>query len=115
MCKITCLKRTKDGILLYCIKTEMYQLLFKNINFNLTLNELACFTKYVENIDVHYWESEYRYSIYNKHIPIPSSQENLLILLDKNDLFELKELLNYSSKEFKFISFKEIDYKMILN
>lgn len=55
MCKINFLKRTSDGILLYCHQSETYQLLFKNINFNLTLNELECFAKYIQNIDENFW------------------------------------------------------------
>ena len=115
MCKVNYLKRTKDGILLFCYHSEMYQLLFKNINFNLTLNELECFSKYISTIDEQYWLLEYRNSIYNKHIPIPSLQENLILLLDLNDLFELRELLNYQSKSIKFLSFREIDYKVMMN
>ncbi len=115
MCKVKHLKRTKDGILLFCYHLELYQLMFKNINLNLTLNELECFSKYIQNIDEQYWEVEYRYSIYNKHIPIPSLQENLMILLDVIDLYELRELLDYETKEVKFFTFREIDYKLIMN
>lgn len=115
MCQIKILKRTKDGILIFCHHAEIYQLLFKNINFNLTSYELESFSKYIQNIDVHYWEQEYRNSLYNKHIPIPSLQANLMLLLDVSDLFELRELLNYQSKEIKIIPLQEIDYKFMLN
>jgi protein associated with RNAse G/E len=115
MCKINYLKRTKDGILLFCKTSEMYQLLFKNINFNLTQMEFDCLSSYIKNIDEHYWMEEYRYSIYNKNIPIPLLQDNLMILLDLNDLIELRELLNYKSHSIRFITFREIDYNVMLN
>lgn len=115
MCNINHLKRTKDGILLFCDHSEKYLLLFKNINLNLTLEELKKFSEYIVSIDEYYWEHEYRNSIFDKHIPIPSIQENLMLLLDLNDLFELRELLNYKSKLIKFMSFREIDYKISLN
>lgn len=115
MCRVNFLKRTKNGILFFCYRSEMYQLLFKNINFNLTLYEFNCFSKYIRNIDEQYWKQEYRHSVYNKYIPIPSIQENLIILLDTYDLFELRELLNFQSKSLKMLSFPEIDYKIIMN
>lgn len=115
MCKINFLKRTTDGVLLYCHHSETYQLLFKNINFNLTLKELECFAKYIQNVDENYWEKEYEQSVYSKHIPIPSVQTNLIILLDVKDLFELRELLNYQSKTIKFVTFREIGYQIMLN
>ena len=115
MCKINFLKRTKDGILLFCHHSETYQLLFKNINFNLTLIELECFAKFIQKIDENYWEQEFENSVYSKRIPIPSIQVNLMILLDSKDLFELRELLNYQSKEIKYMTFREIDYKIMMN
>lgn len=115
MCKINFLKRTTDGVLLYCNHSESYQLLFKNINFNLTLNELECFAKYIKNIDENFWEQEYEHSVYSKHIPIPSVQSNLMILLDLKDLFELRELLNFRTKNIKMLTFKEIDCQVLLN
>lgn len=115
MCQINFLKRTSEGVLLYCQHSETYQLLFKNINFNLTLNELECFAKYIQNIDADFWEKEYQHSVYSKHIPIPSIQENLILLLDSKDLIELRELLNYHSKKIKFISFKEFGYNFMMN
>ncbi len=115
MCHINFFKRTIDRILLYCNHSETYQLLFKNINFNLTLNELDCFAKYVQNIDEKYWEQEYENSVYSKHIPIPSVQNNLMILLDMKDLFELRELLDYQTKKIKFLTCREIDYQILMN
>ena len=115
MCKIKFLKRTTDGVLLFCYHSEMYQLLFKNINFNLTLNELQCFSKFIQNIDENYWVKEYEQSVYSKHIPIPSVQANLIILLDVKDLFELRELLNYKSKTIKYVTSREIGYQYIIN
>lgn len=115
MCVINFLKRTKDGILLYCHCSDRYHLLFKNINYNLTLYELESFVNYIENVDASYWEEEYKNSVYDKRIPIPSVQANLMILLDLVDLYELRELLNYKTKETKYITFREIDYKIMMN
>lgn len=115
MCAINFLKRTKNGMILHCSCSDMYQLLFKNINYNLTLSELDSFINYIGNVDEFYWEEEYKNSIYDKRIPIPSIQANLIILLDLVDLYELRELLNYKTKATKYITFREIDYTLIMN
>jgi hypothetical protein len=109
------LKRTKDGLLIYCYCNKSFQLLFKNINLNFTQNEFDSFAQYIYTIDENYWEQEYCNSVYNKKIPIPSEQANLLILLDRVDLYELRELLNYQVRFSRMISFREIDYTIMLN
>jgi hypothetical protein len=109
------LRRTKDGLLVYCCCTKSYQLLFKNINLNFTQDEMESFYKYVNEIDEDFWEQEYCNSIYSKKIPIPSEQTNLMILLDRIDLYELRALLNFRDREIKIIGFREIDYTILLN
>lgn len=84
MCAIHFLKRTKNGVILYCRCSDTYQVLFKNINYNLTQTELDSFVHYVTTVDEFYWEDEYKNSVYNKRIPIPSIQANLIILLDRS-------------------------------
>ena len=115
MCQIKLLNRTTDGILIYCNRSKTFQMLFKNINFNLTRLELNSLTKYCNEIDEKYWEWEMKNSIYPKKIPLPTTQENLMILLDVNDLLEIRELLNISENENHFISFREINYAILQN
>jgi hypothetical protein len=115
MCDANFIKRTKEGMLLYCTCSKSYQLLFRNINLNLTQFELDSFVDYINTIDGDYWENEYINSVYNKKIPIPSLQSNLMILLDTIDLYELRELLNYKTKATKLFTFREIDYTLIMN
>ena len=47
----------------------------------------------VKNIDCDYWEKEYENSIYQKKIPIPTLQSNLIILLERYEVLELLILL----------------------
>lgn len=115
MCKITILKRTKNGLLLQCENSGIFQLLFKNLNFNLTEEEWNSFLNYVNSVDEFYWEQEYKNSIYEKRIPIPTVQTNLMILLDLSELIELRELLTYQNEREEYIHFSAIDYKMVLN
>ena len=56
MCVPIFIKRTKEGMLLRCLCSDTYQLLFKNINYNLTLFELNSFADYIKTIDENYWK-----------------------------------------------------------
>lgn len=115
MCKIELLKRTKNGILLQCKHSGVFQLLFKNLNFNLSQTEWNSFLNYVNSIDEFYWEQEYKNSIYEKKIPIPTVQPNLIILLDLAELTELRKLLAFEKGKDEFVGFYDIDYKLTLS
>jgi len=99
--------RTQNGIL---VKTNcgIYQLSYKNLNFNLTKTEFDSFLNYLIKIDCNYWEKEYENSIYEKKIPIPTLQSNFMILLDKTELFELVTLMKVSTEE-EFLKFKDFN------
>ena len=55
MCKnFKYLTKNKNGFLIYCSKIAVYQLSYKNLNFNLTTEELTSLVKYLKNIDCDY-------------------------------------------------------------
>lgn len=108
------LTKNKNGFLIYCAKAEAYQLSYKNLNFNLTVDELEGLVKYLKNIDCDYWEQEYRNSIYEKKIPIPTLQANFIILLERHEVYELITLLDVNER-IEFISLKDINYPINLN
>ncbi|MDG3580934.1 hypothetical protein PSF86_00930 [Galbibacter sp. CAA-3] len=109
------MNRSKNGILIYCKHNRMYQLLFNNLNFNFTEAEFESFHKYIFNLEVAYWEEEYKHSVYDKRIPIPTIQSNLLILLNKQEVEELILLIRLRTPSYEFIDFKDIDYKLFPN
>ena len=117
MChNITIVNQTKSGIVVGCNDCRNYQVLFKNLNFNFSKKEYNSFIKYLTSIDGELWEEQYRNSIYGKKIPIPTAQQNLLILLNIQELEELKRLLIDNNTDIiKCVSLGEIDYKMIFN
>lgn len=108
------LTKNKNGFLVYCLKTNVYQLSYKNLNFNLTMEELEALVRYLKCIDCDYWEREYENSIYKKKIPIPTLQSNFMILLERHEVYELINLLDIN-KRTGFISFTDINYPMHLN
>ena len=115
MCKnFKYLTKNKNGFLIYCSRIGVFQLSYKNLNFNLTAEELTSLVKYLKNIDCDYWEKEYENSIYQKKIPIPTLQTNFMILLERNEVNELLYLLDKpTSKE--YLSVEDINYQIYLN
>ena len=89
MCNLKIINRTSNGILLHCKNRGMYQLLFNNLTFDLSSIEMTSFSNYLEQIDIDYWETEYKHSIYEKKIPIPTLQTNFIILLNRKELEEI--------------------------
>ncbi|MGC4039252.1 MAG: hypothetical protein QM710_00225 [Flavobacterium sp.] len=114
MCDVKVLNRTSNGILVFCPKKAMYQLLFNNLTFGLSQVELDTFFEYVKKIDCNYWEHEYRNSIYEKKIPIPTLQKNFIILFDRTEIYELKMLLNFKDKD-EELKYEDIKYPLNLN
>lgn len=112
MCKhLQILNRSKNGLLIFCKHNYMYQLLFNNLNFNFTQEEFESFQRYMYTLEVEYWEQEFKYSIYNKRIPIPTIQSNLLILLNKAEVLELKRLIEMHQSGHELIKASDINYQ----
>ena len=115
MCqKIKYLNQTQNGMLIQCSHSENYQLIFKNLNFNLTAAELESFNVFLNKINADYWEVEYENSIFDKKIPIPTLQTNFIILIDRQELNELIQLVNFEEKKI-YLSFSDIKYSLSLN
>lgn len=116
MCnKIQILNRTKNGILLYCNFNDIYHLLYNNLNFNFTAYEFESFCKYLNDTNVEFWENEYRHSLYHKRIPVPTIQANLLILIDQEEVKELKHLVLSKENAYPLLKVKDIDHKIFMN
>lgn len=114
MCNLKIVNRTSNGLLLFCPKNDMYQLSFNNLSFNLNSTEMDSFSNYLTRIDSDYWENEYRNSIYEKKIPIPTLQSNFIIMLNRKELDELRDLVDIQ-KGYNILKSNEIDYKLFYN
>ena len=113
-CNYSIINQTPNGMLVLLNGCGNYQLTFNNLNFNLTSFELEHLTNYLNQIDCDYWEKEYENSIYEKKIPIPTLQNNLIILLDRFEVKELIELLQLKRTE-KLLKSREINYRLYWN
>lgn len=108
------IRRTKNGALIRCKNTGEFQLLYKNLNISLNQREHKALLNYISNIDIDYWETEYKDYLHSKKIPIPTVQKNLILMLDRYEVFELIYLLNYRLQDFT-LDVAKIDYQIVYN
>lgn len=114
--KIKTLAKGKFGELLFCTECRKYQFTFNNLFFEFTKHELEHFKNYLFDIDTEYWEYEYPCPKLKKNIPLPTMQNNLVLLFSKEEIEEMKNLLSFERQpKFKELRLDEIDYKLILN
>ena len=104
------------GQLSFCDKCKVYHLIFNNIYIDFTPSELIAFQNVVENVDIGYWETKYCETLERRKIPIQTSQQNLCLIFNRNELESLKELISFNKKDpFRILSILDIYYNPFLN
>lgn len=88
------INKTDFGLVFKCYHCRKIHIEFGNLNFNLSEEEFNFFSEYLEKLDGDYWECRNATSIFTKKIRIPlSGSQAFCILLDKEELKQLKELV----------------------
>lgn len=108
------LNRTKNGTLSFCHDSKLFHFAFNNLCFELYEWELEKFVAYLNQLDVGYWETELSDSLYQRKIPIPTNTNHLMILINAQELDELKRLLT-QKKTFQWLCTADIDYAFTEN
>lgn len=104
MChKIKNISKVKNGQLTICETCNKYHLIFNNIFFEFYPIEFISFKKYILQLEVDLWENKKIGINMTRKIPIPTNQENLVIMFDRQEIEELKTLI---------ISKKTSDFKI---
>ncbi len=102
MCgNVNVVRKNFFGELCYCKSHSLFHLSFANILIELTHEELMAFHLVVKEIDIEYWSN---LSINNNHkrkYPINTSQQNLVLIFDLNELYALRELVLIGSSNCK--------------
>ena len=62
-----------------------------------------------------YWESQFENTAIKRKIPIPTCQENLILIFDKIEFNALKSLFFNKKDSNRLLSLEEIEYNYILN
>tara|TARA_B110000027_G_C15953799_1_gene226762 strand:+ start:63 stop:398 length:336 start_codon:yes stop_codon:yes gene_type:complete len=83
--------RNSNGQISYCKKCKIYYINFNNILLELYIEELMYLRDLVLNQEK--WVARNKKLIKSETIPIPTLQENLILLFDKNQIEGFKELL----------------------
>ena len=67
-------------------------------------------------IEEDYWEDLYANASVKRKIPIPSVQENLVLMFNREEILQLRLLFCKRGCVYQnYISLKDIDYKIFLN
>ncbi len=118
MCNnIKTISKVKSGELSICAQCHIYHLEFNNIYLEFNQKEFEQFKAYILDIKMDYWEHKYACAKVKRKIPIPSMQENLVLMFRRQEILELQALLTHISKDIflRSLKTKDIDYTLILN
>ncbi len=116
MCpSVKLLKQSKNGVLTFCNKSKLFQLVYNNLCFEFYEWELEVFKSHLNALDFEYWEETLSSTLSLRKIPISIGNKYLVILVSRQEVYELMELLNLEMNTLRFLSYKDIDYRFIEN
>ncbi len=107
--------RSKNGVLTFCNRTKLFQLLYNNLCFELYEWELEALKEYIEQLDIPYWENHLKHWSQQRKIPISVGRKHFIILVNKEEVDELLSLLRFEKQQVQLLSHDEIDYQFIEN
>ena len=109
------IKRSKNGILTFCSNSKLFQLVYNNLCFELYEWELRAFKEHLDTLDISYWERQLQCTVHEKKIPISVGTKHFIILLAKEELWEIRKLLRKEKNSAKLLLVQDIDYKFTAN
>ena len=117
MChNIKIIAKIENGELAICENCEVYHLIFNNIFFQMSDEQLIQFKEYLFKIDTNYWENCQNCSSNKRKIPIPTLHENLILIFNRLEIAALKSLLSIKKMTYsKILHVSGIDYTLVLN
>ena len=93
MCSsLTTISQVNSGILTFCKNCKIYHLEFANIYLEFSEEQFEEFKAYLFTIDIAYWQHKYANVNIKRKIPIPTMQDNLILMFNKHEIEELKVL-----------------------
>ncbi len=90
---------TENGSIFICSKCKLIHFEYKNLGFNFKPKEYRHFAKYILRLEGGYWEMKNANNYFKRKILIPIGKTNFNILLNNEELLELKDLFSKSLKK----------------
>ena len=109
------ISNSKNGILTYCDHSKLFQLVFNNLCFEFYEWELETFKKHINELDIVYWEKQLVCTKHQRKIPISIGHKCFIILVNREEVLEIKRLLKTDSKTMPLIKLKDIGYSIFSN
>ena len=108
------INQTENGKVFRCSGCNKIHIEYKNLNFNFDEEEYENFANYFMELDGPYWESVNTHVKFGKKIIVPVGHKNLNMLLDNDELQELKILFSRRSANHLNL-LTHFSYKLINN
>jgi hypothetical protein len=113
MCNLKLLKKTTHGALRFCPNCQLFQLSYKHLLYNFSATELQSFRRYINNIQSKHWLKTVATEAEKEKTPIITGQHNLLILIDREELLELRCLIN--KRKNRLLDSQSLGCQLMLN
>ena len=104
------LSRSKNGILSFCNHSKLFRLVYNNLCFELYEWELEALKDYIDELDVTYWESCLKDWGHQRKIPLSVGRDHFIILLNREEVQEVSNLLSPKSHKLPLLGSRDINY-----
>ena len=118
MCeKLIKIKQNECGELHYCPAHQLYHLMFNNFHLMLDEEQFESLKTHVSEIDIEFWLDKFSDTLVKRKIPIPTHQENLILVFDIHEFIQLKSLFfnHQNHEDLLYLSSDQIEYQNIFN
>ena len=88
------INETENGQVFKCSKCNAIHIEYKNLNFNFSEGQFKHFSEYLSKLDGEYWEKKNKDAQFKRKIIIPIGHQSFKILLNNEELEELKQLFS---------------------
>jgi len=102
-------------MLTFCTSSQLFQLVYNNLCFELYEWELKIFEEHLDTLDISYWEQQLQCTLHQKKIPISVGTKHFIILLAKQELLELQQLVQGKKQPARLLNFSDINYEFTAN
>jgi len=92
----TIMNQTLHGRIFKCDQCDRFHIEFKNLNFNFTKEQLESFVDYLVQVDGEWCEQQNQRLAFRRKIVLPIGHDYFNVLLNADELQELKQLLNFN-------------------